>query len=149
MTLRLNAVPLFHPYLSHSAHSVRQNSKLFPQFSRETDPAVPSKAYPPLVQVTNLNIKHHFKVPLPWLGTIFDARLPKWPGMRAPPPENETVPSSRHWSDVAKQDAPELTIATGMGGKLVQLTPQVSSDSLDVEEESNLRVCTYILHAPV
>ncbi|KAI9880053.1 MAG: hypothetical protein M1830_005785 [Pleopsidium flavum] len=134
ITLRLNAVPLFHSYLFHPNHSGGGMSRLFPQFSNETDPPKSLESYPPLVQATNLNIKHNFKVPLPWLARFFDAGLPQWPGMRGHSADNRTVSSRRHWSDAAKDDVPGLTIATGMGGKLVQLTPQASPDTQDVDE---------------
>lgn len=97
------------------------------------------------MQATNLNIKHNFRVPLPWLTRILDAGLPQWPGMRSRSADNKTASSSRHWSDAAKDDVPELTIATGMGGKLLQLTPQVSPDSHDVEE-SEVKVCQYFCY---
>lgn len=91
------------------------------------------------MQITNLNIRHSFDVSLPWLGRIFDYRLPPWPGVRGASASNEAASSNHHWSDAARDDVPELTISTGMGGKLVQLTPQVKSGS-DETELSDLQV---------
>lgn len=76
---------------------------------------------------------------LPWLGRIFDARLPPWPGVQGASLSSEAASTNRHWSDAARDDVPELTISTGMGGKLVQLTPQVESGS-DETERSELQV---------
>jgi len=85
------------------------------------------------VQVTNLNIRHSFNVSLPWLGRIFDARLPPWPGFQGASMFTEAASTNHHWSDAARDDVPELTITTGMGGKFVQLTPQVKIGSDDTE----------------
>lgn len=52
---------------------------------------------------------------------------------------SEAASTNHHWSDAAREEVPELTITSGIGGKLVQLEPQLKSGS-DETMPSELQV---------
>ncbi|KAI9822698.1 MAG: hypothetical protein M1827_000417 [Pycnora praestabilis] len=136
INVRFSAIPLFHPYLFRRSQSPPFKSSLFPRLFQKPDQSL-SSDIPPPVQLTNLSISHHFRAPLPFLDRVFNAPLYPWKwGTKNAASAEEAMPR-REPVDFEGDEVPQLTIATSMGGKSVQLTTQSdqTSDNTDQHDQ--------------